>query len=85
MAYLPQHVIERTREWAFEYNFGEWFDVSEITDFMAKEFGYRNSTPEQYACRFVAWAVESGDFEIRKYLGQWRWIVHPVVAENVEA
>ncbi len=74
---IPQHVKERTREWAFGFNFGEWFGFHEIVDFMRNEFGYSGSTPEQYAGRFIAWAVENGDFETRLKGREWRWIVHP--------
>lgn len=74
MAHLPKQVIERTREWAFGFNFGEWFDKAEIVEFIRQEFNYGGTTPEQYAERFIRRGVENRDFETRHK--QWRWIVH---------
>lgn len=74
-AHLPELVIDRTRDWCFEFNFGEWFDNAEIEDFIRREFNYSGSTPRQYAERFIKRAVDNRDFETRHK--QWRWIVHP--------
>lgn len=76
-ASLPDAVIERTREWAFGFNFGEWFATADIAEFMREEFGYAGTTPQQYAARFVARGVFNQDFETRLHGKQWRWIAHP--------
>lgn len=83
--HLPSTLIERTREWAFGFNFGEWFPTTEIADFIRAELGYAGTTPQQYAARFVARGVANRDFESRLHGKEWRWIVHPQTPSTGDA
>jgi hypothetical protein len=71
-----QTVLDRTRDWAFQFSFGEWQPRATIHDFMRDEFGYGGSTPKQMARRFLKRGVEANDFEVRLGGREWRWIVH---------
>lgn len=80
MSRLTEKVFPEIRDFAFEFNFGEWFDKAVFVEFIRGRWNYSGTTPEQYASDFIKWAVANRDFETTGT--QWRWIVHPQQADE---